>query len=309
MLVLKVVAIIAHMVDIRATHSNAETDLSRLIDPEPAVTSRMKATGRVMKQKGEPSPYFSESLSRGLAVLRAFDRDAPRLRIGEVAERAGLNRAAARRYLLTLRDLGYVASEKDSFMLRPRVLDLGYSYFAAANIGTTIQPLLAELAERTQEAATFAVRDELQVLVVARAAKRLWDLSVGTGSRLPLLQTALGRALLADLPEQELNAILTALNVFRRDRPRLLRSVSQVRRQEYAFVQAEFAPKLAAIAVPIWDRDGRTLAAVNVTSYTSTRATLVDIALPALKETKAQIEAALRSSDTSTLINPRDSEF
>lgn len=261
-----------------------------------------------MKENPQASTYFSESLSRGLAVLRAFSREAPRLQIGEVAERSGLSRAAARRYLLTLRDLGYVASENDSFVLRPKVLDLGYSYFSSANIGASIQPLLAELAERSQEATTFAVRDDLNVLVVARAAKRLWDLSIGAGTRLPLTQTALGRVLLADMSERDVTAVFDGIKVPATERASLLKMLKQVQRQGYAVVQAEFAPKLAAIAVPICDRDGQTLAAVNVTSYTSTRTSLVADTLPMLRETKAQIEAALRSSDTSGLINPRNAE-
>lgn len=261
-----------------------------------------------MSKKPKASAYFSESLSRGLAVLRAFGRETPRLRIGDVAERSGLNRAAARRYLLTLRDLGYVAAEDDSFVLRPKVLDLGYSYFSSANIGASVQPLLAELAERTQEATTFAVRDDLNALVVARAAKRLWDLSIGAGTRLPLAQTALGRVLLANMPDRELAAVLSALKLPAGEKAALLRQLKQVQRQGYAVVQAEFAPKLAAIAVPILDRDGRTLAAVNVTSYTSTRASLVADTLPMLRETKAQIESALRSSDTSGLISARSTD-
>ena len=261
------------------------------------------------KESPQGSAYFSESLSRGLAVLRTFSREAPRLRIGEVAERAGLNRAAARRYLLTLRDLGYVASENDSFVLRPKVLDLGYAYFSSANIGASIQPLLAELAERSQEAATFAVRDDLNVLVVARAAKRLWDLSIGAGTRLPLTQTALGRVLLADMPERDVTALFVAIKLPASERTAMLRQLKQVQRQGYAVVQAEFAPKLAAIAVPIADRDGRTLAAVNVTSYSSTRASLIADMLPMLQDTRIQIEAALRSSDTSGLINPRVAEI
>jgi len=276
--------------------------MSSATKPVRKAASRGTEDGKA-KEGARASAYFSESLSRGLAVLCAFSREAPRLRIGEVAERAGLNRAAARRYLLTLRDLGYVASEHDSFVLRPKVLDLGYAYFSSANIGASIQPLLAELAERTQEAATFAVRDDLNVLVVARAAKRMWDLSIGAGTRLPLTQTALGKVLLANAPEVDVTAVLTAIKIPAGERTPLLRNLKQIQRQGYAVVQAEFAPKLAAIAVPILDRDNRTAAAINVTSYTITRASLIADVLPMLRDTKAQIEATLRSSDTSGLIS------
>lgn len=252
--------------------------------------------------------YFSESLARGLAVLRVFDRKAPRLRVSDVAERAGLNRAATRRYLLTLRDLGYVALEGDHFVLRPRVLDLGYSYFAAADIGTTIQPLLVELAERTQDATSFGVRDGHEVLIVARASKRTLDLNIGPGTRLPLLQTALGRILVAGLQPTDFASVLSALQTDAETAASIGRAANHTRRQGYAVVQGELAPKLVGIAVPICDRGGQTIAALNVTSYTTQRQALISDVLPLIKATKVQIEAALRLANTATLINPKQSE-
>lgn len=241
--------------------------------------------------------YFSDSLARGLLVLRAFDGTSPRLRVSEIAERTKLSRAVARRYLLTLRDLGYVGTDGEAFFLRPRVLDFGHQYFAATNIGSLIQPLLVEFAERTQEATTLGVMDNQEVLVVARAAKRMLDLAIGSGSRLPILQTSLGRILAAHLPDKDLAVMFSALNVDEAERARLQKEFSTARRQEYALVQNELAPKLVAVAVPLYDRRRQVVAALNVTSYTSSRKELVSNFLPILIETKLQIEAALRSSN------------
>ena len=165
------------------------------------------ANASMKKSPTQRPAHYSESLARGLQVLRAFDRDAPRLRVRDVAERSGLNRAAARRFLLTLRDLGYVASENDIYFLRPRVLDLGYSYLSSANIRGIVQPLLDELAERTRDATTLAVLDETEALIIARACKRPFDLAIGSGSRLPLDKTALGHVLLAALPRGKLDSL------------------------------------------------------------------------------------------------------
>ena len=71
---------------------------------------------------------FVQSLDRGLAVIRAFDAEHPRLQLSEVARATGLTRAAARRFLLTLVQLGYVRMDGREFSLRPRVLELGYTY-------------------------------------------------------------------------------------------------------------------------------------------------------------------------------------
>jgi IclR family transcriptional regulator, pca regulon regulatory protein len=146
-----------------------------------------------MVPKDKQRSYFSDSLARGLLVLRAFNGASPRLRVSEVAERTKLSRAVARRFLLTLRDLGYVGKDGEAFFLRPRVLDFGHQYFSSTNIWSLIQPLLVELAERTQEATTFGVLDDKEVLVVARAAKRMWDLAIGSGRKLASLPAPLWR--------------------------------------------------------------------------------------------------------------------
>jgi hypothetical protein len=132
--------------------------------------------------------YFSEPPARGLLVLKSFDGTTPRQRISTVTNRTGLNPAAARRFLLTLVDLGHAGTDGDLFYLQPRVLDLGYRYLASVDVGGLVQRLLTELADRIQEATTFGVLDGKDVLIVARASKRLFDLHVGEGSRLPLLQ-------------------------------------------------------------------------------------------------------------------------
>ncbi len=252
-----------------------------------------------MISKDEQRAYFSESLARGLLVLRAFDGTSPRLRVSEVAERTKLSRAVARRFLLTLRDLGYVGTDGEAFFLRPRVLDFGHQYFASTNIWSLIQPLLVDLAERTQEATTFGVLDGHEVLIVARSSKRMWDLNIGGGSRLPILKTSLGRVLAANLPDADQDAMFSALNVSEKERAQLRKEFSAVRRQEFAIVQNEFAPKLIAVGVPIYDRNRQVAAALNATSYTVSRKVLVSEFLPLLTETKMQIEAALRSSNAS----------
>jgi IclR family pca regulon transcriptional regulator len=253
------------------------------------------------KTQAKRPAYYSESLSRGLQVLCAFDRDAPRLRIREVSERTGLNRAAARRFLLTLCDLGYVACEHDVFFLRPRALNLGYSYLSSANIRILIQPSLDELANRMGEAATLAVLDDTEALIVARACKRSLDLAIGSGSRLPLDKTALGHVLLAALPATELDALFKRVPKLAgnsTDRTVLRKRLETVSKAGHAIVQGLLTPQLFGVAVPIHDRNGRTVAALNVTSYTvpHNRAAASKFLKP-LSETRSQIESALRSSN------------
>jgi IclR family pca regulon transcriptional regulator len=260
------------------------------------------------RQTEKQAAYFSESLARGLSVLRAFDRDAPRLRIRDVAERTGLNRAAVRRFLLTLRDLGYVACENDLFFLRPRVLNLGYSYLASTDVRGLTQPLLDELAEQTGEATTLAVLDGMEALILVRACKRKYDLAIGSGSRLPLHATALGHVLLAALSESKLEIFFRKSpdlsEISSAGKEALRRRLKLVKEQDYAGVEGLLNKQLVAVAVPIRDRNGQVVAALNVTSYTTPlKHNLVNKKfLKPLYAAKSQIEAALLSSDAIPLI-------
>ena len=102
---------------------------------------------------------FVQSLDRGLAVIRCFSSEHPSLTLSEVAERTGLTRAAARRFLLTLQELGYVGSSGRQFSLRPRVLALGYAYLSSFSVSQIAQPHLEDLAEQLHESCSVSVLD------------------------------------------------------------------------------------------------------------------------------------------------------
>jgi IclR family transcriptional regulator, pca regulon regulatory protein len=248
--------------------------------------------------------YFSQSLARGLMVLRAFDRETPRLKVSGVAERTGLSRAAARRFLLTLRDLGYVSSDGEFFFLQPRVLDLGYNYLSSASVDTLIQPQLVSVAEQTSEASTFAVLDCDEVVIVARAFKRNWDAQISVGSRLPAHATALGQVLLASLPDETLVPLLKQANLAVTtestisDQDALLRRLRQVRKRGYAIAQGQLIKQMKAVAVPVMDKNGSVVGAINVTSYApDSQNSMLEKFLPVLSNAKSQIEAGLKGVD------------
>src|SRR4030088_3498879 len=104
-------------------------------------------------------PDFVQSLERGLAVIRAFDGDAPELTLSEVARRTGITRAAARRFLLTLVELGYVRSSGGLCALRPRVLDLGYAYLSGLTLPEIALPHLEELVGLVHESSSISMLD------------------------------------------------------------------------------------------------------------------------------------------------------
>ncbi len=257
------------------------------------------------RPKRQTEPYFSDSLARGLAVIRAFGRDSPMLRITDVAKRTGLDRAAARRFLLTLVDLDYVGVSDDLFYLRPNALDIGFSYLSSLDPNRLLQPYLNELTEKTRETSSFGILDDFQVRLLARSANnRILNFSIYLGERVPAYRAALGRILLAGLPEQEFNSYWSKLpdqlimaNATL-DKRELRESIAQARDNGWSTIEQSMGEAYASIAVPIRDQAGRSIAAVNVMEYpprTSTQTKLKRY-LPLLKDTARQIETALNAS-------------
>ena len=139
-------------------------------------------------------------LAKGLEVIRAFTRDKPALTLSEVAAAAGLSAATARRCLHTLEELGYVMRNGRSFLLRPKVLELGSAYLESMDIESLTRTSLEDLARTTGDSAALTVLDGHEIVYVARASVRtLMRLEAHVGSRFPAYPTSMGRVLLAGL--------------------------------------------------------------------------------------------------------------
>ncbi|MEU7859507.1 IclR family transcriptional regulator C-terminal domain-containing protein [Nonomuraea sp. NPDC049141] len=251
-----------------------------------------------------------QSLARGLAVIRAFSATAPELTLSEVARATDLSRAAARRFLLTLADLGYVRSDGRLFSLTPRVLELGYAYLSSLSLPEVADPHLERLAAEVHESASVAVLDGADVVYVARVATaRIMRVTINIGTRFPAYCTSMGRVLLAALSPERLDAYLGSaelrgLTARTITQPAALRAeLDRVRARGWAMVDQELEEGLRSIAVPIRDRSGRAVAAVNVSTHAS-RTTSQQVRrdlLPPLLATAARIEADLAGVARSTV--------
>jgi IclR family pca regulon transcriptional regulator len=245
---------------------------------------------------------FVQSLERGLAVIRAFDRDHPRLTLAEVAKLTGLTRATARRILHTLEALGYARSDGRDFELTPRVLDLGYAYLSSMDLSSIAEPPMEALTQQTSEASSVAVLDGSEIVYVARVpTKRIMAISLGLGSRLPAYATSMGRVLLAALPREEVDALigpgpLPALASRTITTPAGLHDeLDRVRKQGWALVDQELEDGIRSIAAPLRNRSGRVIAAINLSSHAG-RVSLETIRkefLPALLQTAETINEQL----------------
>jgi IclR family pca regulon transcriptional regulator len=230
----------------------------------------------------EPSGQYVQSLARGLAVIRAFDADHPRMTLSELAARADLTRATARRFLLTLVELGYVAGDGKHFALTPHVLELGFSYLSALSLPEVAQPHLETLSRAVEESTSASVLDGDAIVYVARVPmRRIMTVGITIGTRFPARVTSMGRVLLAAQPDSEW--------------PDDLREVlALVREQGWALVDQELERGIRSVAAPLHSADGTVVAAINVSSTTSsaTLERLTGEILPALLETAGRIDAA-----------------
>jgi len=246
---------------------------------------------------------FVQSLARGLSVIRAFDAEHAELTLSDVARRAGITRAAARRFLLTLESLGYVASDARAFRLTPRVLELGFSYLSSLSLPEIVQPHLEALSREVDESVSAAVLDGADVVYIARVpTRRIMSVRITIGTRFPAFATSLGRVLLAGLPDGAADAALAASDLPHltdrtlTDRSALHDELVRVREQGWSLVDGELEPGLRSIAAPLHGRDGRVVAALNV-STSATRDSVEhvrDAYLSPLLRTAAAIDAELR---------------
>lgn len=245
---------------------------------------------------------FVQSLARGLAVIRAFDAQHPELSLSDVARRADVTRAAARRFLLTLEELGYVRSDGRAFALTPRVLELGHSYLSALSLPDVAQPHLERLSREVGESASAAVLDGTEVVYVARVpTRRIMSVGITIGTRFPAWATSMGRVLLADLPEDAQRTALessppTALTPATIiDESELLAELRRVREQGWALAESQLELGLRSIAVPVRGQSGAARAAVNVSmSAVGSAPDAIQRVLPALTAAAAAIESDLR---------------
>ncbi len=242
-------------------------------------------------------------LAKGLDVIRTFSRESPSLTLSQVASRARLPAATARRCLLTLEELGYVMRSGRLFLLRPKVLELGAAYLESMDIETLTKTHLEDLASRTGDSASLSVLDGTEIVYVARASVRTFmRLEAHVGSRFPAYPTSMGRVLLAGLGPEGLRsyferATITELTKHTvTDRAKLARLIEECGRAGYSAVGDELAYGVVAVAVPVFDESGRVVAALNNSSHSRkiTRAQMIRERVHMLQEVSRQISAELR---------------
>jgi IclR family pca regulon transcriptional regulator len=243
-----------------------------------------------------------QALERGLALLTVFNARTPSMTLSQAAEKTGVTRAVARRYLLTLETLGYVSHEGSYFALTPRVLDLGFTYLASINVADVAKPFMLRVVDTLRESCSVGVLDRHDVVYVARVpADRIMTTNLVVGSRLPAHATAMGKVLLAYLPADRLAQYfataplspLTGRTIG--DEGRLRRVLAEVKRLGWAANDEESEKGVRTIAAPLFNRNQDAVAAINVAGHAS-RVSIRELRgahLPVLLEAARDISRAL----------------
>lgn len=249
-----------------------------------------------------PRDETIQSLVRGLAVIRSFDSSHRRQTITDVAGRTGLTRAAARRFLITLCEVGLARTDGKYYELTPAVLEIGQAYLSAASELEVVQDVLRGLTLEFDESASAAMLDGADIIYVARspARHRIMTIGLGLGTRLPAHATSMGQALLSLLGPRELEVYFAVaeLTAFTdrtlTSRQALRRRLEEVRSLGYALASEELEIGLRSIAVPVPGRNSRAHMAINLSAQAG-RVSAEDMTarfLPALKRAVCHIGLA-----------------
>ncbi|MEM5346251.1 IclR family transcriptional regulator [Paraburkholderia azotifigens] len=219
------------------------------------------------------SSLYVQSVEKAMKVLTAFDGSKRQLSLSEIASITGFDLSATQRFTFTLAALGYLFKDADSrkYELSPKLLDFTYHYLTSNELVSRATPYLQQLGSETEEATNLTVLDDTDIVFVLRIVSRnVFNAHVITGSRLPAYCTAPGLAILATLPDAEIDDILSRTNLVPYTpstvyQPRKIKDrIAQIRKQGYAHTEDEYFVSDISTAAAITNAHGRGIGAVNI---------------------------------------------
>ena len=229
-----------------------------------------------MSKRDNNYQEYTASFVKGLEVIKAFDREHTSITATQMAEVTGFNRATARRFLLTLESLGYVKKERNTFVLTPKVLELGFSYFASISWTDLAQDYMKPVVKDIKLSCSIGILDQDSIVVIARVAvTRVMSEAIHVGSRLPAAYTVPGRIYMAHMEDDKLKKYIDTLTL----KPHTAKSITskivlyntikKQRRKAYSLIQEEIEEGFLAIGVPIYNRQEELMAVLNVVTHKS----------------------------------------
>lgn len=248
--------------------------------------------------------YSSNALVRGLEILRMFSAEQPTLSLLEIANKLGVNRTVPFRLLSTLQNFGYIHKDEQTkrYQLAPKVMELGFAYLSAMQLPEIAQPYLERLRDEVGASVYLSVLDGHEIVYIGHARiVGFKGIFVNTGMRFPAHATANGKLLLAYQPKEELGKLLQGkeLKAFTEltkvEKSELMDQLAVIRNQGYAYTDGEFQQGVRSLAVPVFNRSGAIMAAVNVVVSETfmDREYMMNTVLPVLQETGEKLSGVV----------------
>jgi IclR family pca regulon transcriptional regulator len=226
-------------------------------------------------------PRYSQSLERGLAILECFTPERPTWGIADLAEELGMSRSTTHRYVLTLTALGHlVQGSRRKYRLGLAVTELGMSALSSTGLREHARAPLRELSRRAPYTLAVGILDgpELVYLDRVRATRRGQlpiDLDLSVDSHMLPHCCAMGKLLLASLPEAQQRELLAELTLERRG-PRTITAkntlrgeLARIHGEALVISEEELAPELYEIAAPVRAETGEVIASVSMQAHSS----------------------------------------
>lgn len=217
--------------------------------------------------------YFIEALHRGLRVLETFSEEKHSLSLVQIADTVGLDKSTAFRFVYTLQELGYLQRDEATKRYRPglKLLELGFTALESFDLAQVAEPHLLELAERTGEAVNLGVRDGDRVVYILHfGSSHVVGVNMRVGARLPLYCSSMGKAHLLDLSYEEVRELLGA-GPYEAHTTQTLTTPDALwadlelgHWKGYMVSDEEMVVGARSLAAPVRNRDGRVVAALNV---------------------------------------------
>lgn len=223
--------------------------------------------------KSDKEKYISNSIVRGLEVLKMFSSENPTFSLAEIASNLGVSRTTPYRILYTLEECGYIYQDSNTkrYGLNPKVLELGYTYLNSLQLPELSAPYLEKLRDETGMSSHMGVLDGTEVAYIARyPARSVASVTINVGSHLPVYATAMGKCLLAHLPEEKRESLLLELELLpitgstKTEIQDLRDELRVIREKGYVFNVGEFEEGIWSVACPIFGRNNEVIAAINV---------------------------------------------
>lgn len=235
----------------------------------------IEALTTLLNQHSE-DPDFVSAFARGLVIFQILSHSRNPLTLSDISKLTDFPRATVRRALYTLVQLGYVSQEERYYTLTSKILMLSHSFITSQPLPNAAQPILENITKEVDEASSMAVLTQNQIIYIARSSEntqRIMSNSLAIGSQLPAYCTSMGRILLASLPTEKQIEIIeqsklkayTEKTIYKK--AELLEELKTVKAQGYAIINQELEIGLCSIAVPVFDKSGKIIASINISTH------------------------------------------